>query len=384
MSSVVLENVCKVFGGPPSEGIRALNDLSLRIEQGELIVLVGPSGSGKTTLLRLIAGLEEPSAGTVSIDGELVNYRSAEKRQAAMVFQEHALYPHMTAYQNLAFGLKLRKMPRGEIERRVHEAADLLGLMGLLGRQPSELSGGECQRVALGRAMVLKPRVFLLDEPLSNLDAGLRAQMRHEIAHIQRRLGATMVYVTHDQAEAMALADRLVVLDHGVIQQVGRSREIYARPANRFVASFIGAPPMNFVSGTIVRHGPSVLFRSLETGAELPDGWTVEGPKHWGTKAAAGDAVVLGFRPEHVRLVAGAPEAGANGCSFDAEAEACEPLGWETHLYLKAGGCRFVLRGGPNCRVNPGQRLHVALDTNRTLLFDGKTGKRLSDPADEA
>ena len=246
MARVVIENLTKVFKGLGGQVIRAVDNISLAAEDQEFLVLVGPSGCGKTTTLRLIAGLEEATHGTISIGGRIMNGVAPKDRDVAMVFQNYALYPHMSAYENMAFGLKLRRCPKAEIERRVNEAAELLGLNGCLKRQPHELSGGQRQRVAIGRAIVRRPRLFLFDEPLSNLDAPLRAQMRDEIARLHGQLGATIIYVTHDQVEAMTLGDRVVVMQRGVIQQVGEPEELYRRPANPFVAGFIGALPMNF------------------------------------------------------------------------------------------------------------------------------------------
>jgi multiple sugar transport system ATP-binding protein len=246
MARVVIENLTKVFHGPAGEIIRAVDGVTLAIEDQEFLVLVGPSGCGKTTTLRLIAGLEEATHGTISIAGQIVTDAVPKDRDVAMVFQNHALFPHLSAYENIAFGLRLRKCPSAEIERRVMEASEMLGLNGCLKRRPEELSGGQRQRVAIGRAIVRRPRLFLFDEPLSNLDAPLRAQMRDEIAALHAQLNATIIYVTHDQVEAMTLGDRVAVMQAGVIQQVGEPVELYRRPANPFVAGFIGAMPMNF------------------------------------------------------------------------------------------------------------------------------------------
>jgi multiple sugar transport system ATP-binding protein len=238
--------LCKAFKGPGGDVIQAVNNVSLAVEDRDFLTVVGPSGCGKTTTLRLIAGLEEADSGNISIDGEVANDLPPKERDVAMVFQNPALYPHMSVFENMAFGLKLRKCPRSEIERRVGAAAEMLGLNGSLKRRPEELSGGQRQRVAIGRAIVRRPRIFLFDEPLSNLDAPLRAQMREEIARLHAELGATMIYVTHDQIEAMTLGQRVAVMDRGAIQQIGTPEEIYRRPANAFVAGFIGALPMNF------------------------------------------------------------------------------------------------------------------------------------------
>ena len=246
MARVVLEHLTKVFQGPRGEGIRAVDDASLTIGDKEFVVLVGPSGCGKTTTLRLIAGLEEATSGSVSIDGQPMKGVAPKERDVAMVFQNHALYPHMSAYENMAFGLKLRKLPQAEIQNRVKAAAEMLDLSNCLDRRPPALSGGQRQRVALGRAIVRRPKVFLFDEPLSNLDAQMRAQMRKEIAKLHARLAATMIYVTHDQVEAMTMGERIAVMKEGVIQQVAEPMNLYQHPASLFVAGFIGSPPMNF------------------------------------------------------------------------------------------------------------------------------------------
>jgi multiple sugar transport system ATP-binding protein len=248
MARVVIENLTKVFAVPGGQGIRAVDNLSLCVEDREFLVLVGPSGCGKTTTLRLIAGLEDATQGTISIAGKTVDTLVPKARDVAMVFQHPALYPHMSAYDNIAFGLMLRKCPRSEIERRVREAAELLGLNGCLPRLPHQLSGGQRQRVSIGRAIVRRPSLFLFDEPLSNLDAPLRAQMREEIARLQAHLGATMIYVTHDQVEAMSLGDRVAIMKSGAIQQIGQPMDLYRHPVNPFVANFIGSLPMNFCS----------------------------------------------------------------------------------------------------------------------------------------
>ncbi len=255
MVRVVIENLSKIFKGAKGEEILVVNNANLTVEDKEFLVLVGPSGAGKSTTLRMIAGLEEISEGTVTIDGKVVNTVPPQDRDLAMVFQNYALYPHMTVFENLAFGLKLRKIPKTEINHRVQETAHMLGLASLLDRKPSALSGGERQRVALGRAIARQPKVFLFDEPLSNLDAPLRAQLRTEISKLHRRLEATMIYVTHDQAEAMMLGDRIAVMNEGVIQQVAAPMALYNSPANVFVAGFIGAPPMNLFHGIILQKG---------------------------------------------------------------------------------------------------------------------------------
>jgi multiple sugar transport system ATP-binding protein len=246
MARIIIEKLSKTFKGPGSDSIQAVDNVSLAVDDREFLALVGPSGCGKTTTLRLIAGLETPDRGTISIDGRIVNDLEPKERDVAMVFQTPALYPHMSVFENMAFGLKLRKCPRSEIEKRVTAAAEMLGLQDSLSRRPEELSGGQRQRVAIGRAIVRRPQIFLFDEPLSNLDAPLRTQMREEIARLHTALGATVIYVTHDQIEAMTLGQRVAVMHRGAIQQLGTPEEIYRRPANDFVAGFIGAMPMNF------------------------------------------------------------------------------------------------------------------------------------------
>src|SRR5205809_3014026 len=260
MARIVLDKVSKIFKGPKGEEVRAVNNVSLTIENQEFLVLVGPSGCGKSTTLRMMAGLEEVSRGTISIDGKVVNDVEPKNRDVAMVFQNYALYPHMTVYENMAFGLKLRRYPRAEIDLRVSQAAEILGITPLLDRLPKALSGGQRQRVAVGRAIVRQPKAFLFDEPLSNLDAQMRVKMRVEMSKLHQRLAATMVYVTHDQVEAMTMGDRIAVMKDGLIQQVADPIRIYRHPANLFVAGFIGAPPMNFVHGTLSNALDGVLF----------------------------------------------------------------------------------------------------------------------------
>jgi len=269
VARVVIERLSKIFRGPKGESIRALEDVSLTIEEGQFLVVLGPSGCGKTTLLRLIAGLDEPTAGTISIAGRVVNQVPPKEREVAMVFQSPALYPHLTAHENMAFGLKLRHVPKAEIERRVQEAAELLGLTDCLQRPPMALSGGQRQRVALGRALVRRPAVFLLDEPLANLDPPLQAQLRTEISRLHHSPGATWIYVTHDQREAMMLGDRIAVLRQGIIQQVAEPMDLYRRPINMFVADFIGSPAINFLEGTLNLDKEGLIFRaSSSEGAE--------------------------------------------------------------------------------------------------------------------
>ena len=276
MAQVVLERLTKVFQGPGGEGIRAVDNLSLVVEDKELLALVGPSGCGKTTTLRLISGLEEPTSGTISLNGQVVNRLPPKDRDIAMVFQNHALYPHMSVYENMAFGLKLRHFPKAEIDQRVKEAAQILDLGACLDRKPAALSGGQRQRVALGRAIVRRPKLFLLDEPLSNLDAQTRLQLRAEIARLHTRIGSTMIYVTHDQVEALTLGQRVAVMKDGVIQQVADPMTLYRQPANLFVAGFIGSPPMNFFDGTVSAEKDALVFEEQRShGAALPQPITV-------------------------------------------------------------------------------------------------------------
>src|SRR5436309_5695304 len=294
MARVVLQNLCKTFRGAKGEEVVAVRDANLVVEDKEFLVLVGPSGCGKSTTLRMIAGLEEISQGTISIDGRVVNDVEPKHRDIAMVFQNYALYPHMTVYENMAFGLKLRKFPRAETDQRVREAAEILGLKPYFDRLPKALSGGQRQRVAVGRAIVRKPKVFLFDEPLSNLDAHMRVQMRAEISKLHGRLGATMIYVTHDQVEAMTMGDRIVVMKDGIIQQVDEPIALYDNPKNMFVAGFIGSPPMNFFKGTIEQRSGGLWF------VEAGNGFAVHVNDDMAKKLTGyvGRAVVFGSRPE--------------------------------------------------------------------------------------
>lgn len=358
LARVVLRNVTKKYGE-----VTAVRDFNLEIADREFVVFVGPSGCGKSTTLRMIAGLEEVTSGQIYIDDRLVNDVEPKDRDIAMVFQNYALYPHMNVYDNMAFGLKLRKFPRHEIERRVREAAAILGLENLLGRKPRELSGGQRQRVALGRAIVRNPKVFLMDEPLSNLDAQLRVQMRTELAKLHQRLRTTTIYVTHDQVEAMTMGDRIVVMKDGIIQQVASPQELYERPANVFVAGFVGSPAMNFLHGRIVMHGDEVIF----------DGGAVQirlnGNLRRPAAAYAGKPVILGIRPEDVEadpaFVETHPET-----RVESVVEVIEPLGPEVHLYLRVGAHNLTARVEPGLRVQNGDRLCVALNAAKVHLFD--------------
>jgi len=339
MARVVLENLTKVFKGPKGEAVYAVKELNLTVEDKEFVVLVGPSGAGKSTTLRLIAGLEEITRGTVAIDGRVMNQVQPKDRDLAMVFQNHALYPHLTVYENMAFGLRLRKFPKADIERRVRGAAKALGLTALLERLPRALSGGERQRVAVGRALVRQPKVFLFDEPLSNLDARLRAQMRLELARLHAHLAATIIYVTHDQVEAMTLGQRIAVMDSGMVQQVADAMTLYHRPTNLFVAGFIGSPPMNFLSGVLEQDARGLLFKGGGAGANgSAMGYALRvapsGVERLSSRV--GQPAILGLRPEN--LIPAADEVGAQADNvLMARVVLVEPMGAETHLHLCVG-----------------------------------------------
>ncbi|MFL5641141.1 MAG: ABC transporter ATP-binding protein [Chloroflexota bacterium] len=364
MATVTFEGVNKVYGD-----FHAVKDLNLEIGDGEFMVLVGPSGCGKTTSLRMIAGLEEITAGTLRIGDRVVNDVPPKDRDIAMVFQSYALYPHMSVRENLAFGLKLRKVPKSEIDRRVNEAAETIQLQKLLDRKPKELSGGQRQRVALGRAIVREPAVFLMDEPLSNLDAKLRVQTRAEIARLHQRLKTTVVYVTHDQVEAMTMGQRIAVMSEGVLQQVGTPQTLYDTPINRFVAGFIGSPSMNFVDVKVDGSGG---------GARLvgPADWSIPLPGRYSDAAAAqsGKTFVAGFRPEHLDI----GDAGSNAGSFQARADVVEYLGNEELLHISAADQDIVGIVGSEHRVRPGDIVNLVLPLDKLHLFDGETGLTLA------
>jgi len=348
MATVDLKDVRKVYAG----GVEAVKGVSIAIPDKALCVLVGPSGCGKSTLLRMIAGLETISAGTCSIDGKVVNTIGPTERDIAMVFQNYALYPHMKVYDNMAYGLRNRGMPKDEVDKRVRTTAKTLELEHLLERRPRELSGGQRQRVAMGRAIVRNPKVFLFDEPLSNLDAKLRGQMRVEIKSLQRQLGVTSVYVTHDQLEAMTLADVLVVMNAGLVEQLGAPLDIYEKPASTFVASFIGAPPMNLLP---LRSG------QLEGAVTLPD--------------VAGNAATIGFRPEDCEVGADGA-ASSDGLRLMARVEGVEPVGAESFLYCAAGGGKIVVRVAGRTEVQAGDQLPMFARREK-LHFFGSDGKRV-------
>src|SRR5215470_7450997 len=354
MGQVVLRNVNKFY-----DSVHAVKDVNLQIRDKEFVVFVGPSGCGKTTTLRMIAGLEAISSGDISIDGQVVNNLPPMDRDIAMVFQNYALYPHMSVYDNMAFGLKMRKFARREIAKRVQEAADILDIGAYLKRKPRQLSGGQRQRVALGRAIVRHPRVFLFDEPLSNLDAKLRVQMRVELKKLHQRLGTTAVYVTHDQVEAMTLGDRVVVMKDGVVQQVGEPLELYNTPANRFVAGFIGSPAMNFADVTLAPDNGRLwaVAPGLRVGVPEPIAKRANG--HNGT-------ATVGIRPEdiHVAGPADPPE-----YCFDAEIEVLEQLGSEILLDTRVGNSAFVASVDPGLHIKVHERLKLAFNPARLHLF---------------
>ncbi len=357
MASVSFQNIEKSFGST-----KVIHGISFDIADGEFMVLVGPSGCGKSTLLRMLAGLEEINGGTISIDGKVVNDLDSKDRDIAMVFQSYALYPHMTVRDNMGFSLKLRKAEAAVITERVSKAAGILNLDPYLDRYPRELSGGQRQRVAMGRAIVRDPKVFLFDEPLSNLDAKLRVQMRAEIKALHQRLKTTTVYVTHDQIEAMTMADRIVVMHDGVVEQIGAPLELYDRPDNLFVAQFIGSPAMNIVSGTLRRGNGSTY---VESAGGLR--WPISA-----RNAADGQPVTLGVRPEHLSL------GGSAGEGVHGEIIVVEPMGAETELLIKTGDSQVTLMTSGRPNVRAGERVGLTIDPSSVHLFDQKSGQRLA------
>ena len=365
MSRVLLESLSKHFGD-----VVAVDAIDLEIIDGELLVLVGPSGCGKSTTLRLVAGLEEATAGTITIGDRVVNEVDPRDRNLAMVFQNYALYPHMNVFRNMAFGLQMRKVSAEEINGRVRDAADVLGIGHLLERRPGQLSGGERQRVALGRAIVRDPEVFLLDEPLSNLDARLRVTMRSELVKLHRKLRTTMIYVTHDQVEAMTMGDRIVVMHQGVIQQAGAPLLVYEAPANRFVAEFIGSPPMNILRGQIEMDGDQPNFQ--RGGVRLPL------PERLGEicRDRIGSEIDLGIRPEDLH-VAGTEPQGVGGTVVDCTVSVAQLLGAESLVELEAGGAGLLARLDSRGDYATGTILEVIFDQDRIHLFDVTTGERL-------
>ena len=369
MAGITLKNISKVYPGD----VKAVSDFNLDIPDKEFIVLVGPSGCGKSTTLRMIAGLEEITEGELYIGDKLVNEVPPKDRDIAMVFQNYALYPHMTVYKNMAFGLMLRKTPKEEIDQRVHDAAVVLGIEPLLERRPKALSGGERQRVALGRAMVRNPAVFLLDEPLSNLDAKLRASMRTELIRLHKRLETTFVYVTHDQTEAMTMGDRIVVMKDGLIQQVDTPQKLFDSPCNLFVAGFIGSPQMNFIEGVLNKDAKGYYFEANGDKHYFPEGRA--GGK---MSAYTGKAVTLGVRPEDIYDDAAAL-ANESHSVIESEIEVREMMGSEVYLYLKYGDHQIMARVPTSDLSASGSRLKVALDMNKAHLFDQETEKTITD-----
>ena len=376
MAGLTLKNIYKKYPG----GVVAVTDVNLEIRDKEFIVLVGPSGCGKSTTLRMIAGLEEISEGELYIGDRLVNDIAPKDRDIAMVFQNYALYPHMTVFDNMAFGLKLRKVPKDEIERKVNEAAKILDLTHLLDRKPKAMSGGQRQRVALGRCIVRSPKVFLLDEPLSNLDAKLRAQMRTEIAKIHKKLGTTFIYVTHDQTEAMTMGDRIVCMKDGFVQQVDTPQNLYENPVNKFVAGFLGSPQMNFIDAVlkeeygqfIVEFGASgrmssgrtyqIIVPESKVNDELPN--------------YVGREITLGVRPESIHDEEMYLSNATTGV-IDAYVEITEMMGAETYLYLTCEGNSLTARVSPRTTARPGDEIRVAIDPNRIHIFDKETERAI-------
>jgi multiple sugar transport system ATP-binding protein len=377
MAGLTLKGIYKKYPG----GVVAVTDVNLEIKDKEFIVLVGPSGCGKSTTLRMIAGLEEISEGELYIGDRLVNDIAPKDRDIAMVFQNYALYPHMTVFENMAFGLKLRKVPKDEIERKVNEAAKILDLSHLLDRKPKAMSGGQRQRVALGRAIVRDPQVFLLDEPLSNLDAKLRAQMRTEISKIHKKLGTTFIYVTHDQTEAMTMGDRIVCMKDGIVQQVDTPQNLYENPANKFVAGFLGSPQMNFIDAVlksangkyVVEFGSEATksSRAVKYEVVVPDSKVNDELKNY-----VGKEIVLGIRPENIHdeeMFLSNATTGIINC----DVEITEMMGAETYLYLLCEGIPLTARVSPRSTAKPQDTIKVAIDPNRIHIFDKETEKTI-------
>ncbi len=361
MAQVILNGVKKTYDNK----VAVIHGIDMAIRDGEFIVIVGPSGCGKSTLLRMVAGLERITGGEVRIDDRVVNNLEPKDRDIAMVFQNYALYPHMSVYQNMAYGLKIRGLVKEEIDLRVRKAAKILELEKLLERKPRQLSGGQRQRVAMGRAIVREPAVFLFDEPLSNLDAKLRVQMRLEIKRLQRELAVTSIYVTHDQVEAMTLADRLIVMNAGVADQIGTPMDVYDKPASTFVAGFIGSPSMNFLAGKVSEGRRAVELAGTGAGR-------MSLPLPGETSAAAGAAVTVGVRPEHLMPFANGP--------FELEVELAEPLGADTLLHGRFGSSRelITVRQSGHVIAQPGEKRRFNVDARNLHLFDSQTGKRLA------
>ena len=360
MSEVILKNVCKVYEG----GNKVVTDVNFTVNDKEFVVLVGPSGCGKTTTLRMIAGLEEISSGEILIDGKVVNFLQPKDRDIAMVFQNYALYPHMTVYENMAFGLKLKKVDKKEIDQRVKEAARILSLENYLDRKPKALSGGQRQRVAVGRAIVRKPKVFLFDEPLSNLDAKLRVQMRTEISKLHKQLGATMIYVTHDQTEAMTMGDRIVVMKDGIINQVDTPMNLYNNPVNKFVAGFIGSPAMNFIEGKVIEEN-ALKFTSSKSGLKLILSDNLAGK----LKTFINQNIWLGIRPENI-LDTNDTLNEVNYNTIEVQLDLVEPMGSESYLYFTIDDVQFISR--ITCREIPthGSKRKLKIENDKLQFFN--------------
>ncbi len=368
MAKVVLENLVKEYHDDSRRSVRAVNGINLTIEDREFMVLVSPSGCGKSTTLRMIAGLEDITAGTISIDGQVVNKVLPKDRDIAMVFQNYALYPHMSVYHNMAFALKLKRISKPEIDARVRQTARILGIEDLLDRKPKALSGGQRQRVAVGRAIVRNPKVFLFDEPLSNLDAKLRVLMRTEISKLHARLAATMIYVTHDQVEAMTMGDRITVMKDGDIMQVAEPLDLYNNPANMFVAGFIGSPPMNFLHGKIIERNGDLHF---EENNPHTTPLRLRLSSHLSRKASSwqNKAVVLGIRPENISDILTVTQPDPTTCG-SATIEVSEPMGAETYLYLDTQAHSLIARVRSTDRFQINDRITICFDIERAHLFD--------------
>jgi multiple sugar transport system ATP-binding protein len=366
VADILVKHLVKRFGK-----VEAVSDVSLQITDGEFLVLLGPSGCGKSTILRVVAGLEDADSGEIVIGGRLVNFIDPVKRNVAMVFQNYALYPHMSVYKNIAFPLQIAKKPKGEVEAAVQRAAGILGLEGLLHRLPGQLSGGQRQRVALARAIVREPQAFLMDEPLSNLDAQLRLQTRLELIQLHQRLGITTIYVTHDQVEAMTMGHRIAVLSEGVLQQVGTPQEVYRRPANVFVATFLGAPPMNLIGGTLESTPAGWRFRGQNIGVPLSA--EVISPPELEHEAGVQGDVKFGLRPEHFRIGPPGEDGGIAG-----QVRFLEPVGSDLYLTVEAGGTSVQVRTDPDSPLKPGDNLSLLFDPWRVHILgaDGHNIRR--------
>lgn len=370
MSKVILEKVSKWFVGPKKSRVTAVSGLNLEIQNGEFVVFVGPSGCGKTTTLRMIAGLEQMDEGSIFMDEVKVNDVHPKDRDVAMVFQNYALYPHLNVFENMSLGLKLRKFPKSEIKQRIEEASSMLGVGDLLERMPDQLSGGQRQRVAVGRALVRRPKVFLFDEPLSNLDARMRLQMRMELTELHQKLGSTMIYVTHDQAEAMTMGDRIVVMHDGELQQVDKPVEVYQQPKNQFVAGFIGSPPMNLLDIHLEAKNSTWHFSGTNTVL-----MNVQWPMNLTEKL---DRFRFGFRPESTQLSQEASVDDPKHLVFEAVVHWLEPTGADTFVHLAIGDQKLIARQPAMHHWKPNQKVIVKISLEDVHLFHGKTGERIS------